>query len=83
MLKEACPPGEVGKVFGFVSAGLPLGGALMPVPMGFLIDLGFPWLVLPVVALLLALSLLCAGAARGMAAGGMSARAGARVQPAA
>ena len=67
MLKDACPPGEVGKVFGFVSAGLPLGSALVPVPMGFLIDLGFAWAVLPVVALLLGLSLLCAGAARGLA----------------
>lgn len=76
MLKEACPPGEVGKVFGFVSAGLPLGSALMPVPMGFLIDLGFAWMVLPAVAVLLGLSLLCAGAARGMAA------AAPRMQPA-
>jgi MFS transporter, FSR family, fosmidomycin resistance protein len=64
MLKDACPPGEIGKVFGFVSAGLPLGGAIMPVPMGALIDAGAPWLVLPVVAVLLGLSLLCAGTAR-------------------
>lgn len=77
MLKEACPPGEVGKVFGFVSAGLPLGSALMPVPMGFLIDLGFAWAVLPMVAVLLGLSLLCAGAARGL-----SAPAPPRMQPA-
>ena len=76
MLKEVCPPGEIGKVFGFVSAGLPLGSALMPVPMGFLIDMGFAWLVLPSVAVLFALSLLCAGAARGMAA------AAPRMQPA-
>ena len=62
MLKDACPPGQIGKVFGFVSAGLPLGSAIMPVPMGFLIDLGYPVLVLPVVAGLLACSLLCAGA---------------------
>ena len=68
MLKEACPPGEIGKVFGFVSAGLPLGGALMPVPLGLLIDFGLVWMVLPVVALLYALSLLCAGSARSMAA---------------
>jgi MFS family permease len=77
MLKEACPPGEIGKVFGFVSAGLPLGSALMPVPMGFMIDLGFAWAVLPVVAVLLGLSLLCAGAARGM-----TARVAPRMQPA-
>ena len=68
MLKDACPPGEIGKVFGFVSAGLPLGGAIIPVPMGLLIDFGAPWLVLPVVAGLLGLSLLCAGAARESAA---------------
>ncbi len=68
MLKEACPPGEVGKVFGFVSAGLPLGGAIVPVPLGWLIDLGHPGLILPVVAALLALSLLCAGGARVLAA---------------
>ncbi|MBS7810649.1 MFS transporter [Roseococcus pinisoli] len=66
MLKDACPPGEIGKVFGFVSAGLPLGSALMPVPMGLLIDYGFTWLVLPVVAILLVLSLLCAGGARSL-----------------
>lgn len=67
MLKEACPPGEIGKVFGFVSAGLPLGSALMPVPIGFLLDRGHPGAVLPVVAALLALSLLCAGGARSLA----------------
>jgi FSR family fosmidomycin resistance protein-like MFS transporter len=64
MLKDACPPGQMGKVFGFVSSSLPLGSAIVPVPMGFLIDMGYPWLVLPVVAGLLGLSLLCAGGAR-------------------
>ena len=64
MLKDACPPGQIGKVCGFVSAGLPLGGAITPVPLGFLIDMGYPILVLPVVAALLGLSLLCAGGAR-------------------
>ena len=42
MLKDAAPPGQIGKVFGFVSAGLPLGSALTPVPFGFLIDRGHP-----------------------------------------
>jgi len=64
MLKDAAPPGQVGKVFGFVSSGLPLGGAITPVPLGFIIDMGYPQLVLPVVAGLLALSLLCAGSAQ-------------------
>jgi MFS family permease len=64
MLKDAAPPGQIGKVFGFVSSGLPLGGAITPVPLGFVIDMGYPELVLPVVAALLALSLLCAGSAQ-------------------
>lgn len=64
MLKDAAPPGEIGKVFGFVSAGLPLGGAITPVPLGYLIDIGHPGLVLPVVAALLGLSLFCAGSAQ-------------------
>jgi len=64
MLKDASPPGQIGKVFGFVSSGLPLGGAITPVPLGFLIDMGYPQLVLPVVAGLLGLSLLCVGSAQ-------------------
>ena len=63
MLKDAVPPGQMGKVFGFVSSGLPLGGAITPVPFGFLIDVGLAWLVLPAVAALLVASLLCMGGA--------------------
>ena len=64
MVKDAAPPGQIGKVFGFVSAGLPLGSALTPVPFGMLIDHGHPDLVLVLVALVLLLSLFCAGSAR-------------------
>ena len=64
MLRDAAPPGQIGKVFGFVSAGLPLGGAITPVPFGYLIDKGHPELVLVLVAVLLLLSLFCAGTAR-------------------
>jgi MFS transporter, FSR family, fosmidomycin resistance protein len=67
MLKDAAPPGQVGKVFGFVSAGLPLGSALTPVPFGFLIDRGHPELILVFVAVLLMASLLCVGTARSVA----------------
>ena len=67
MLKDASPPGQIGKVFGFVSAGLPLGGALAPVPFGYLIDSGRPDLVLVLVALVLLASLLCVGTARASA----------------
>ena len=67
MLKDAAPPGQVGKVFGFVSAGLPLGSALTPVPFGLLIDHGHPELILIFVAVLLMGSLLCVGTARSVA----------------
>jgi MFS family permease len=67
MVREAAPPGQIGKVFGFVSAGLPLGSAVTPVPFGFLIDRGHPELVLVAVAVILLLSLLCVGTARSSA----------------
>ena len=67
MVKDAAPPGQIGKVFGFVSSGLPLGSALTPAPCGYLIDRGHPELVLVLVAALLLLSLLCCGTARSSA----------------
>jgi sugar phosphate permease len=67
MVKDASPPGQIGKVFGFVSAGLPLGQALTPVPFGFLIDAGRPDLVLVLVAAILLASLLFIGSARASA----------------
>jgi FSR family fosmidomycin resistance protein-like MFS transporter len=69
MLKDAAPPGQIGKVFGFVSAGLPLGSAITPVPFGFLIDKGHPELVLMLVAGILFVSLLCGGSAKASARG--------------
>lgn len=67
MLKDASPPGEIGKVFGFISASLPLGAALVPVPFGFLIDHGHPELVLILAAIISASSILCMGSARASA----------------
>jgi FSR family fosmidomycin resistance protein-like MFS transporter len=64
MVKEVAPPGQIGRVFGFVSSGLSLGSAIMPVPYGFLIDSGHPELVLLTVAILLLASLLFAGSSR-------------------
>lgn len=69
MLKDAAPPGQIGKVFGFVSAGLPLGGAITPIPFGFLIDKGHPEMVLMLVAGILFASLLCGGSAKASARG--------------
>ena len=70
MVKDAAPPGQIGKVFGFVSSGLPLGSAITPVPFGFLIDHGRPELVLVLVAAILLASLLCMGTARSAARAG-------------
>jgi FSR family fosmidomycin resistance protein-like MFS transporter len=67
MVKDAAPPGQIGKVFGFVSSGLPLGGAITPVPFGYLIDHGRPDMVLTLVAVILLASLLCMGTARSAA----------------
>ncbi len=64
MVKDAAPPGQIGKVFGFISSGMSLGGAIMPVPYGMLIDAGRPDLVLVVVAGLWLVSLLFAGGAQ-------------------
>jgi MFS transporter, FSR family, fosmidomycin resistance protein len=64
MVKAAAGPGEVGKVFGFVSAGLSLGSAMAPIPYGLLIDAGRPNLVLVAVAALSVGGLACAFGAR-------------------
>ncbi len=73
MVKDAAPPGQIGKVFGFVSAGLPLGSAITPVPFGFLIDHGRPDLILVLISILLLSSLLCMGSARAAALSPMQA----------
>ncbi len=42
MVRAATPPGSFGKVFGFVSTGFNIGGALSPLLFGWLMDLGRP-----------------------------------------
>lgn len=64
MLKEVSPPGQLGKVFGFVSAGLPLGSAVTPVPFGYLIDHGWAGAVFVLAAFFLLASIACMGTAR-------------------
>lgn len=64
MIKDAAPPGQIGKVFGFVSSGLPLGMAITPVPFGALLDMGHPELVFPLVAAILVASCFTLTAAR-------------------
>ena len=64
MLKDAVPPSEIGKVFGFVSSGLALGSALTPVPFGYLIDHGYGGWVLIIASIILVASIACMGTAR-------------------
>jgi sugar phosphate permease len=64
MLKDAVPPSEIGKVFGFVSSGLALGSALTPVPFGYLIDNGYGDWVLVIASIILVASIFCMGTAR-------------------
>lgn len=64
MLKDAVPPSEIGKVFGFVSSGLALGSALTPVPFGYLIDHGYGDWVLIIASIILVASIFCMGTAR-------------------
>jgi MFS transporter, FSR family, fosmidomycin resistance protein len=64
MLKDAVPPSEIGKVFGFVSSGLALGSALTPVPFGYLIDHGYGNWVLIIASFILVASIFCMGTAR-------------------
>ncbi len=42
MVRAASPKGSMGKVFGFVSAGMAAGSAISPMMFGFVMDLGRP-----------------------------------------
>lgn len=64
LVRKAAPPGSTGQVFGFVSAGLPLGQAIVPAPLGALVDAGRPGLTLVVSALCLAAAVFTAGTAQ-------------------
>jgi MFS family permease len=65
MVRALTPPGSSGKVFGFVSTGLDVGGALSPVLFGWIIDRGAPEGIFWLTALFMVTSLAAAlGAAR-------------------
>ena len=50
LIRSMSPPGEIAKVFGFVSTGFNLGGVAAPVMFGFLLDRSDPGVVFWVVA---------------------------------
>lgn len=51
IVREATPPGQFGKVFGFVTTGFNIGGMVTPLVFGALLDHGLPrWVFLFVAA---------------------------------
>ena len=63
MVRKVTPEGQVGAVFGFVTTGMNLGGALAPVFFGWLVDEGFEAWVFILAALAMLLALVAALAA--------------------
>ena len=67
LIRSMTPPGEIAKVFGFVSTGFNLGGIVAPVMFGFLLDRSDPgsvfWVV-SLVSLATVLTVLTTGRAR-------------------
>jgi MFS family permease len=60
MVRAASPPDAVGRVFGFVSSGLYLGGMVAPLLYGRLMDVGRPRIVFTTVAAFFLLALVTA-----------------------
>jgi FSR family fosmidomycin resistance protein-like MFS transporter len=63
MVRNVAPEGQVGTVFGFVTTGMNVGGALAPVFFGWLIDAGYGAWVFVLAAFAMLLALLAALAA--------------------
>jgi MFS transporter, FSR family, fosmidomycin resistance protein len=57
MLRAAAPTGSVGKVFGFVSAGISAGSAIAPIPFGLMLDAGRPEWIFYLIAIFMVIAL--------------------------
>ena len=51
MIRSVTPPGDMGKVFGFVATGFHLGGLLAPPFFGYLLDFADPRVVFTLAAI--------------------------------
>jgi len=60
MVRAVTPPGSFGKVFGFVTTGLNLGGMVAPLAYGWMMDHGQPRMIYAVVTLFILLALVTA-----------------------
>lgn len=65
MTRAITPPGATGRVFGFVTGGLNVGGAVSPVLLGWLVDIGHPEAAFYGIAVILLLGVTTVGVARG------------------
>ena len=63
MLKRITPPGDTGRVIGFVFVGLSVGGGLSPLLFGWTMDRDWPALLFVAAGAFLALAFLCSFAA--------------------
>jgi FSR family fosmidomycin resistance protein-like MFS transporter len=57
MVREMIPPGQTGKVFGFIFVGFAVGSGLTPLFFGWLLDTGRPELVFTMAATFMTLAL--------------------------
>ncbi|HTR85414.1 MAG TPA: MFS transporter [Reyranella sp.] len=60
MVRAVTPPGSFGKVFGFVTTGLNLGGMVAPLAYGWMMDHGQPQMIYVVVIVFILLALVTA-----------------------
>src|SRR5882757_8015855 len=60
MVRAVTPPGSFGKVFGFVTTGLNLGGMVSPLLFGWLMDRGEPRMIFAIVTVFIVLALVTA-----------------------
>jgi MFS transporter, FSR family, fosmidomycin resistance protein len=60
MVRAVTPPGSFGKVFGFVTTGLNIGGMVAPLAYGWMMDHGQPQMIYAVVTLFILLALVTA-----------------------
>jgi MFS family permease len=65
MTRAIAPRGATGRVFGFVTGGLNIGGAISPVLLGWLVDIGHPEAVFYTIGAILLLCVTTVGVARG------------------
>jgi len=68
MVRAITPPGAAGRVFGFVSTGYNIGNAVIPVLLGWMVDIGYAHAVFFALAAIMIVAIATVGVARRPAA---------------